>query len=751
MVEGNKLVTSDTEKEMLLYDTFFTGKHLQNQAVDKVQNKLILEEYSKIVKQKDSNNQEDDGIGSSTEDTLNMEISEHEIKNGIEKQQVENKSTDSNNIHPLVLKHLSHSAIRSLRWMFNWSLDHNKWIWNTSCVTFIRKANKGTYSKPGSYRPLSISSYVGKLFERILDTRLRNFIQFKGEVDEDQEGFRQGKSTVRYLFRMLANLTEIKRQKMACIILFIDFEKAYDSVHLPTLIVKLEKYGITGKLLQLIQNFLFQRKIQLKINNFLGNIRNCLIFGLPQGSVIAPFLFILYIADMVDSIPSNLTKWLTCFKFADDGTLIIVHKNMYECYRLTQWLCNEIAKWCQRNWLVINCDKDKTEAIILNSGNETFNHTPPDLHIDGKKIKYVKSTKVLGLIVDADLNFCHHAEQRLKDCKKKWGFLTKSTNRNHGLNVSSLTILLKTTVLTKLFYAAPIWIDKQISLFRGFWNSIVMKLTGATLNPHRVLSEIALHLPPLEVQAEVITTKFLCKILTSEDALTSTLFQIEGSLTKEFHSHLCAIKRYIIWRDDTQQFRSIRNVDLCYIKNQKVLHYNKATITQYRQKIWMDYSRNQCEISESNTNDRVIQIIDHIKQEGTILDQSNSLFNHNTTKKEDSFVLDFVHGNSLIFGKCRKAVLQEEDVCYFCNRCGDSAEHQLFFCSVLQDDAHKYLTRAIKSSSMYLTNIIVPNTKQKLNQILFIKRVKNLIALHEKVTNDQQHQKSNIQKARSMI
>ena len=137
-------------------------------------------------------------------------------------------------------------------------------------MSFIKKVDKSTYTKPDSYRGLTMSSYFGKILERILDRRIQDHIGFNGDLDEDQEGFTRGRSTTRYLFRLVANLNEIKRKKMACIILFIDFEKAFDSVHIPTLITKLNKFGVNGKLLKLINNFLINRKVCLKVNNHVG-------------------------------------------------------------------------------------------------------------------------------------------------------------------------------------------------------------------------------------------------------------------------------------------------------------------------------------------------------------------------------------------------------------------------------------------------------------------------------------------------
>ena len=124
-------------------------------------------------------------------------------------------------------------------------------------------------------RPISISSYFGKICERVLDKRLRLFLDIEGTLDEDQEGFIGGRSTTRYLFRMLANLEEVKRQKLACIVLFLDFEKVFDSVHLPSLCVKLSSLGIQGNMLNMLRSFQFNRTICLKVNNYKGEKRKC--------------------------------------------------------------------------------------------------------------------------------------------------------------------------------------------------------------------------------------------------------------------------------------------------------------------------------------------------------------------------------------------------------------------------------------------------------------------------------------------
>ena len=685
------LATSDDSKERLLYDTFFTGRHLNQLQTDPDHEKMIDKEYNKIITRFDM---EKESI--TDHDLINRDITEAEVREVIKANVDHDKSCDDDKIHPCILKKLGSTAIATLTSLFNWCMKTGNWIWNTSRVSFIRKEGKSTYLKPDSYRPISMASYFGKILERVIDIRLRNFMELEGNLDDDQEGFTAGRSTTRYLFRMIANLNCIKKKKLACIILFIDFQKAFDSVHLPTLMTKLNRLGVQGRILKLLHSFLFNRKVKLKVNDFIGAPILCSLFGLPQGSVLSPLLFILYVADMTDEMPKWLKKWLSCYKFADDGTLLIAHQNMFKCYRLMQKLCNELSKWCQKNKLVINCELNKTEAIILKTGGEPCpeKEQPPQLQINGQYIRYVKSTKVLGVILDDQLNFNCHAKQKLNECIKKWSLITKSTNRNHGLNIRSLTLLWKTMILSKLMYAAPIWLWKNLETFKSFWQSSFMKITGAYLYPNRALSEIALHLPPLEILLETQTVKFLCKILSSNDTLTSTLLQIEGSIPDLFHQQIVSLKNFIHWRYPEDLGRRTHKVDLLEVKRKGYsLHYTKEVIQIYQEHRWKNLATSRLNVlGSSNTNDKVESLLLNMDSHSKNLDKNNFLFNHRTTKKEDSHIMDFIHGNSPLFGNCRKRMgITNEDKCDFCQQFWDSPSHQLFWCKELQDQSHTNL------------------------------------------------------------
>ena len=725
------LVTTDKEKELLLFETFFTGKHLKNQATDLNHERATERKYRNIISENSTQENEE-------ESSINEEISLLEIRTAISKQDTTDKACDSDEIHPIILKHLGMEALSMLKFIYNWSLDNGSWLWNMSNVTFIRKDGKSSYMSPGAYRPISVSSYFGKILERIIDKRIRDMLSMEESNDEDQEGFMAGRSTTRYIFRLLANLEEVKRKKLACLILFLDFEKAFDSVHLPTLVVKLSKFGLKGKLIKLIHDFLFNRKICLRVNGFKGIPRRCTIFGLPQGAVLSPLFFILYVADMTEKIPETAKRSLCCYKFADDGTLMVSAANMQDCYNLMQSICDSLSQWCIKNKLVINCERNKTEVMILQTSARTSPHqqliTPPNLVINGKDIEYVKQTKVLGVTIDHALNFKAHALDKLKACNRKWALITKTTNRNHCLNARSLILLLKTTVLTKMFYAAPLWLKRNLEIYKSFWNKALMKISGAMLFPQRELTEIALHLPPLDIQLEVLTAKFMCKVLSSNDHLSSVIHQIDGTSKSGLHEQILSLKRFLMWKENKS--RGLQRLDITLPEYLDMANYTKKEIQTYQQKIWLEGVENRIKHKQIShgKEEKIQKIIDQIRSKELQLGKDNFLFRFNTNKRIDSFVMDFVHGSSFIFGNIR-GMHDDNRLCYFCNRINDSPEHQLVECEEIQDQTYQQLMSAWSSRQLeqLLVDIIAPENSASQVQKMFVERVAFLMEQHDSI------------------
>ena len=121
--------------------------------------------------------------GSQDCEPFNQEITSSDVISAIRRQKTSGKSPDGDKIHPIMLKKLPPAAIDFLTYLYNRVFDTGEWIWTKAYITFIRKAKKPSYTCPGAYRPLSILSYVGKMFERVLEERIRRFCSIEDTID----------------------------------------------------------------------------------------------------------------------------------------------------------------------------------------------------------------------------------------------------------------------------------------------------------------------------------------------------------------------------------------------------------------------------------------------------------------------------------------------------------------------------------------------------------------------------------------
>ena len=209
------------------------------------------------------------------------------------------------------------------------------WPWTDSRVVFIRKPNNERYDECSSYRPLSISSHNGKTLGRILATRIKSYLVVNGLLGDEQEGFRSKRNTTRPLQLMLKIA---KRSRLPTALLNIDLEKAFNSVWVDGLLFKLLEHNISGKMYQIIKSLLKTRVASIELNGY-KSPKLQINIGVPQGSVLSPLLFIIFLNDFLSNQAQK-------FKFADDSFLIATGKDPSELSAIFRKTCSNIEKWC---------------------------------------------------------------------------------------------------------------------------------------------------------------------------------------------------------------------------------------------------------------------------------------------------------------------------------------------------------------------------------------------------------------------
>ena len=231
-------------------------------------------------------------------------------------------------------------------------------VWKKARIMPIFK--KGDKHDPSNYRPIALLTSVGKIFERIIHKNLHNFMIDNNLIYKYQAGFLPNNSTVYQLLEIYHNICMNMEEKKNTCMVFCDISKAFDRVWHRGLLLKLEAYGIKGPLLLLICNYLSDRQQAVFVNNSLSNFQS-VNAGVPQGSVLGPFLFLLYINDIVENLIS-LSRL-----FADDTSMSASSHSNDELKETLNHDLSELIEWSKK-WKV-KFNPDKTELVCIGKKN----------------------------------------------------------------------------------------------------------------------------------------------------------------------------------------------------------------------------------------------------------------------------------------------------------------------------------------------------------------------------------------------
>jgi hypothetical protein len=258
--------------------------------------------------------------------------------------------------------------------------------WKTAVVTPLFK--KGDINDLNNYRGISVLPQVAKVFERILSAQITIFFNIHQLLFNGQHGFRTSHSCETALHELLSDLNEIRKKKVVALLLFIDFRKAFDLVDSNLLLLKLFKYGFSTNAIYLIANYFQNRSQKVKYNNQLTDYVPTDL-GVPQGSVLGPLFFLIFINDLAFIIE------LLCKMFADDTTLYASDENVDKLIAHFQMKILLLIEWCKMNRLDLNWSK--TFFMFITSKRVSL---PKTISIDGSEVQVVQSFKLLGVTLD---------------------------------------------------------------------------------------------------------------------------------------------------------------------------------------------------------------------------------------------------------------------------------------------------------------------------------------------------------------
>ena len=299
-----------------------------------------------------------------------------------------------------------------------------------------------------------------KVFERVIEQWLRSHLELIGFINKHKSGFRKAKSTDDHLFRLSQSIMESFNMGEHVVAAFLDVEKAFDNVWQNGFRLKIFQLDLPTKMTRWLSDFLVGRLIQVNVNNLLSNQINPKA-GVPQGSVLSPLLFLIYVNDL----PTSHHKQNSLSQFADDTAQWAFSLNIHIAAKLLQQDLLKLAMWCAKWRIKLNPTKTK---VIIFSRSILARKTEFNLKLYGKTLKIYPQVKFLGITFDSQLNLKKHFEEILDRCNTRYYRLRFLVNKKWGPSPATLIRIYKQCVL-------PIFEYGSLSTITA-WDYIISKI-----------------------------------------------------------------------------------------------------------------------------------------------------------------------------------------------------------------------------------------------------------------------------------
>ena len=362
------------------------------------------------------------------------------------------KACGPDKISAQMLKYTASTIAPSIARLFNCSIHSGKLPdqWKLSMIVSIPKSSQ--MSEPGNYRPISLLCILGKLLEKYMANMILEHLEESNyELSKQQWGFRSNRSTTSALLSVTHDWHVALEQGKEVSAIFFDYQKAFDSLPHRPLLSKLEFLQLNNVILTWLRDYLTTR-FQFVAVNGAESPPSPVLSGVPQGSILGPLFFLLYIDDL------SHVRFLTSPRlhmFADD--VLLYHIDSPEDFVSVQENINRVFDWSTQNALSLNCTKCK--SMIISRKKTSIQPVFP-LHLNGNPLESVTSFKYLGVYISSDLCWSEHVKQVCVKAKRVTGLLYRNFYHHvPGPRLASTTL----QVRPHLEYAAVIWSPHQQS------------------------------------------------------------------------------------------------------------------------------------------------------------------------------------------------------------------------------------------------------------------------------------------------
>ena len=359
------------------------------------------------------------------------------------------KSMGPDNLHPKLLKFLSenHDFVEALTLLLNKCIEQEciPSIWKNAVVIPLHK--KGSVHLSENYRPVSLTCILCKLYETLIREHILFYVT--DIITQRQHGFVIGKSCLSNLLETLDMANEYLADGNCVDILYFDFSKAFDTVSHYRLLIKLEAMGFSNNMLNIIHNFLSGRFMEVKVGDAVSEVKPVLS-GVPQGSVLGPLLFLLFINDLPDSVKNEIRI------FADDVKMIVDPAQIVEIQQDLEELCYWESVWMLKFNLV------KCKVLHVGKNNPRNNYT-----FLGQDLDTCETEKDLGVMFNEKCTFHEHIYSSISKAKSSLAWILRSIISR---NAYEMKTAYRSLVRHNLEYCCQVWSPKAR---HGNWKIIL--------------------------------------------------------------------------------------------------------------------------------------------------------------------------------------------------------------------------------------------------------------------------------------
>lgn len=421
------------------------------------------------------------------------------------------------------IKNLSYLGYDYLTEILNRCLDNNYFPknWKIACTVGVPKPGKDPHDK-ASYRPIALLSVLSKIFEKIINKRLVQFIDNSDIIPDIQFGFRRQHSTTHALTHLHNHIKQGLDTKLTTGILSFDIEKAFDRVWQFGLIYKMIKWNFTDSLIRIVASFLTGRTFYVRINDAYSDQKD-IPWGVPQGSVLSPTLYNIFISDL----PRNLSDQTHIVLYADDTVLYTSDRKISLINTRLQKSAKTVGDYYKKWKIKINADK-----TALTCFTKRLTKQLPDeiLDINQTEIKWTKEMKYLGMILDSRLTMRQHILHINQKIDKAIRLLYPLINRKSILSDRAKVHIYATYIRPIIMYATPLTLCMSKTNFKRLQvmqNNCLRLCLGISWEMKIRVPEIErrANIPNLTKFADNISTKFFKKCTSSTNPLIRQISQ----------------------------------------------------------------------------------------------------------------------------------------------------------------------------------------------------------------------------------